>query len=555
MNDAHWILVDTEATGFGASTFVVEIGAQSMRGWAPEGPSFHRLLNQNRDIPPEMTRVHDDTREILERDGEPAEAVYEALADYVGELPLVSYHLQYDLDWVLLPEWERLGIGPIGTRGFCALRLAQRLLDPVPAGDCKLETLRQYFRLPQRNGHGAPGNVETVVNLLGQVLRPLAEHRGLDSWRSVCDFTTREWYPARIGFGKFKGRPFRDAETDGALRDWLERLSQSPNQRNAAVGAWYLARLAETELREVAVRPSETTALLGLGTRDKYGDDSGAHEPGVVIYTDPAVEELKQLIDAARSRLAEVEAQYMNDCTRAEFIEWRIYALLRDRYRRRDRLERLVEYRRRYAETLLQDGEEEAERVAGAHEEAQVELDADYESLDRDADRGTEPTAEQEQEIKALWRKLVKIFHPDRHSGEPEKQERYNLLMQAINQARDGGDIDVLREIADDPKGYIGRQGWGRLDIDDGDNPDHLAKLYEGLRTRIFTVLDSLNALHESPAFDMHRRIEATPEVLDEIVGEQGAILDEEVAALLAEAQQLGREIEEFTGELCRVIL
>jgi DNA polymerase-3 subunit epsilon len=235
--------------------------------------------------------------------------------------------------------------------------------------------------------------------------------------------------------------------------------------------------------------------------------------------------------------------------------EWRIYALLRDRYRRRDGLERLVEYRRRYVETLLQDGEEEAEHVAGAHEEAQVELETDYESLDRNADRRTEPTAEQEQEIKALWRKLVKIYHPDRNSGEPEKQERYNLLMQAINQARDGGDIDVLRDITDDPEGYIGRQGWGRLDIDNGDNPDHLTRLYEGLRTRIFTVLDSLNALHERPAFDLHRRIEAAPEVLGEIVEEQGAILDEEFDALLAEAQQLGREIEELTGESCRVIL
>ena len=36
---------------------------------------------------------------------------------------------------MLLPEWERLGIDPIGARGFCVLRLAQRLLDPVPDGD------------------------------------------------------------------------------------------------------------------------------------------------------------------------------------------------------------------------------------------------------------------------------------------------------------------------------------------------------------------------------------------------------------------------------------
>ena len=47
-------------------------------------------------------------------------------AEYVGGLPLVSFYLEYDLDEVLQPEWKRLGIGVIGSRGFCAQRLAQR---------------------------------------------------------------------------------------------------------------------------------------------------------------------------------------------------------------------------------------------------------------------------------------------------------------------------------------------------------------------------------------------------------------------------------------------
>ena len=101
MKDTPWILVDTETTGIRPPIFVVEIGAQRMQGWEPEGSSFRRLLNQNRIIPPEAARVHGYTKEILERDGEPAETVYEAFADYVGDLPLVAYNLQYDLDQVL----------------------------------------------------------------------------------------------------------------------------------------------------------------------------------------------------------------------------------------------------------------------------------------------------------------------------------------------------------------------------------------------------------------------------------------------------------------------
>ena len=188
MNNTKWVLIDTETTGLTAPIFVVELGAQRMRGWLPEGPPFRRLLNQNLDIPPASSRVHGYTREILERDGEPAAVVYRDFAAYAGGLPLVAFNLEYDLGEVLLPEWKRLGITPMVSAGFCALRLAQRLLDPVPAGNCKLQTLRQYYRLPERGAHTALGDVETVVDLLAKVLRPIAEQRQLDSWADICAY-------------------------------------------------------------------------------------------------------------------------------------------------------------------------------------------------------------------------------------------------------------------------------------------------------------------------------------------------------------------------------
>ena len=159
MKDADWVLIDTETTGFTAPIIVVDLAAQKMRRWEPRGPAFSRLLNQNSDIAPEASRVHGYTREILERDGEPPSLVYRDFEQYVEGLPLVSYNIEYDLEHVLKPEWQRLGIRPVGASGFCALRLAQRLLDPVPAGNCKLQTLRQYYRLPERGAHTALGDV------------------------------------------------------------------------------------------------------------------------------------------------------------------------------------------------------------------------------------------------------------------------------------------------------------------------------------------------------------------------------------------------------------
>ena len=207
---------------------------------------------------------------------------------------------------------------------------------------------------------------------------------------------------------------------------------------------------------------------------------------------------------------------------------------------------------------MLQDGEEEADNVADAHGAAQASLDADYEALDRDAESRIEPTLEQEQEIKTLWLKLVKMYHPDHYADEPEKQARYNQLIQAINQAKDKGDVSVLQEIADDPEGFVRRQGWGTLALDDDDDPDRLRYLYEGLQAQIIILLDRLNDLQESSAFNIYRiyrRVGAEPDMLDKIAEKQGSLLDTEIATLEAEAQQLAAEIEELTGESCRVSL
>ena len=43
-----------------------------------------------------------------------------------------------------------------------------------------------------------------------------------------------------------------------------------------------------------------------------------------------------------------------------------------------------------------------------------------------------ELSAEEAAEVSQLWRKLVKLFHPDRFAQEPEKQETYHKLTAAM---------------------------------------------------------------------------------------------------------------------------
>jgi DNA polymerase-3 subunit epsilon len=546
MKNEPWILLDTETTGLSATVFVVELAAQRMRGWSADGKPFRKLLNQNAEIPAEASRVHGYTREILERDGEPPLQVYREFAEYAGSLPLVSFNLEYDLDEVLKPEWKRLRIASIGSRGFCALRLAQRLLDPVPAGNCKLQTLRQYYHLPEHGAHTALGDVQTVADLFAQVLRPISEHRGLDTWEKLATYAAEEWYPSRIAFGKHKGRLFQEARRDAELRRWLDWLASSSNVRSAKMGRWYLGQL------EIKTKP-EAAAVFAApeieGERKRVEAPSGAGLAALVIYINPELEQMRQLVAGARARLAELETSYTKEKSRVDAMQAILFRRLCEHYQKRDRLRLIVDYRKKYLDSLMRGGDEEAKQAEENYERAKTQTDKDYEETAAAVAKKKQLTAEEEAELTWLWKKLVKLYHPDRFAHEPDKLETYHKLTSAINRAKDAGDIKTLREIADDPHGFIMRQGWASLDFSDGVELAQLRRLHETLQLEIIAILESLNQLRESPDYELCRISEQKPGVLDELAMERKNLLEKESAELEVEASRLSEEIKELCGQ------
>ncbi len=546
MNGNRWILLDTETTGLSAPIFVVELAAQRMCGWLPDGEPFRKLLNQNANIPAEASRVHGYTREILERDGEPAQQVYREFAEYAGGLPLVSFNLEYDLDEVLQPEWKRLGIGAMGSRGFCALRLAQRLLDPVPAGNCKLQTLRQYYRLPERGAHTALGDVQTVADLMAQVLRPIAGHRGLDTWEKLAEFAMEEWFPSRIAFGKHKGRLIQEACKDAELRRWLDWLAQSSNARSAKMGRWYLQ-----QLEMASVHPDTTVfAAPEIEREFKRGSATQAGHIGLIIYINPELEQLRQLVAGARARLVEVEVDFTKEKLRVDVMQAVLFRQLREHYQKRDRLRLIVDYRRKFLDSLVRGGEEEAKQAETHYEQAKAQTDKDYEETAAAVAEKKQFTAEEAAELSQLWKKLVKLYHPDRFANQPDKLETYHKLTSAINRAKDAGDIKTLREIADDPHGFILRQGWATLDFSDEAELAQLRRLHETLQLEIIAVLESLNRLRESPDYELCQLSEKKPGMLEELAVERANLLESESAELEAQASRLAEEIRELSGQM-----
>lgn len=524
MQDFEWCLLDTETTGLRAPIFVVEIAAQRMRGWDPVGEPFRRIVNHGVDIPPEAARVHGYTREILERDGDPPDAVYRDFARYAEGVPLAAYNLSYDWDEVLIPEWQRLGLDPVGSRGLCMLELARRLLDPVPAGNCKLQTLRQYYRLPSRGAHTALGDVETVVDLLQRVLRPLCEARALLTYSAIDAFCGTEWFPSRIPFGKFKGRLFREAREDAELRNWLHWLMQSSSDRSRAMGAWYLAQLE---------RPA-SEASIGIPVPG---------ETSLVLHVNPDAARLRLLVEQARNFLADLEAEYTTVRQAVAATQAKLFQLLREQYRERDLLRLRLDLRKKYLRTLMMEGEEAAERVEEERAEAEERLDQEYERTARETEGQRELTDDEAAEMKQLWRKLVKLFHPDRLGDDPERQAIYVKLTAEINRARDEGNIALLREIAQDPEGFIAKQGWGFLQSKEIDDVLDLERLHEGLQSKIFELLAALDEFKASSAFELHLLLQSDAARFDAVVAEYRASLDGEIRTLLKDLDAVESEL------------
>ena len=538
-----WVIVDTETTGLSAPIRVVEIAAQVMDGWTPVGEPFSRLLDHGIDVPEASTRIHGYTRDILERDGVQPARAYEALREVVETLPLVAYNLPYDWDDVLVPEWKRLGVNPVGSRGFCALRLAQRLLDPVPAGNCKLQTLRRYYGLPERAAHSAAGDVLTVVDLFLQVLRPIAEARGLQDWETLAAFAEVEWYPSRITFGKHKGRDYREAKEDQEFHSYLEWLSGSDNERSSRLGSWYLEHLYDEPAPTSFVDVAEPSSTAG----DTLPETPALE--GLVVWTDPEAERLKLLVASSRARLAELETEH--GILRSKVDETRAYVFeaLRSLYEKRANISLRIRYRRRFLDVLLRGSEEEAKGVEGEFRAATEEERKEYERAAGELTGKKELSKEEQGRLAKIWKKLVRIFHPDHHHNDPEERKRYEELTAIINRAKEEGDLDKLEEIAADPESFARRQGLGELDLSDRLEAESLRRLWEALQAEILKVIEAIDALKESPEHELALFAEKDDSYLDQMLVEQEELLHKEIDELTAEANKLGQEIEELTGE------
>jgi len=169
------IILDTETTGFEPSEGhrVIEVAAIEVVNLLPTGRFYHALIDPQRDVPPEASRIHGFTRADL--DGRPLFAAQmDAMLAFLGDSPIVAHNAPFDFKH-LDAELVRAGRPPLdAARMVDSLALAR---ERFPGAPNSLDALCRRFEidLSERTTH----NALLDVRLLAQVYLELRGGRQL----------------------------------------------------------------------------------------------------------------------------------------------------------------------------------------------------------------------------------------------------------------------------------------------------------------------------------------------------------------------------------------
>jgi DNA polymerase-3 subunit epsilon len=306
------------------------------------------------------------------------------------------------------------------------------------------------------------------------------------------------------------------------------------------MAAWYLSNLEKQE----PIQEDLTASAIDLNTSR---EPRGPMRSGIVLFFNIEIDEIRFLLTAARERLADLEVIYARECNAIAVTQSRLFSLLKDCYERRDSLKLIVSYRRSYLDSILS-GDENTEDILKAYESEKRKSKQEYDEASKLAESQKSLTEDQQAELKSLFRKLVKLFHPDRHVKNPDAYKAYTLLTQEINAARDAGDIDRLREIASDPNAFARKIGAGLIDLSDEAELGKLRRLYEVIQAQILEMLEALNELRADPKYELTQLSARRSDYLEVVAEEYRAKIEKESEKIELEAKVLADQIEELTG-------
>lgn len=149
------VLFDTETTGLDPAQGdrVIEVAALELLNDLPTGRHFHKLIDPERDVPAEATRIHGFTNADLA--GKPLFAdIAQELVAFLGDGMLVAHNAPFDFGF-LNAEFARLGLPSLdAARMVDSLAMARTRFPGLPNS---LDALCRRFNidLSARTSHNA----------------------------------------------------------------------------------------------------------------------------------------------------------------------------------------------------------------------------------------------------------------------------------------------------------------------------------------------------------------------------------------------------------------
>ncbi len=149
------VLFDTETTGLDPAQGdrVIEVAGLELVNDLPTGRHFHRLIDPERDVPEDATRIHGFTRADLVDKPRFAE-IADALIAFLGDGMLIAHNAPFDFGF-LDAEFARLGLAPLDpARMIDTLAMARARFPGLPNS---LDALCRRFAidLSARTSHNA----------------------------------------------------------------------------------------------------------------------------------------------------------------------------------------------------------------------------------------------------------------------------------------------------------------------------------------------------------------------------------------------------------------
>jgi DNA polymerase-3 subunit epsilon len=252
--DATLIGFDTETSGsYPLAAEICEIAAVKWRG-GQIIDRFQSLVAVKRPIPPNVIAIHNITNEML-KDAPQLNQAIRDFYNFIGDGYLVAHHAPFDLGFIA-PAIENLKLPLPKNLVFCSSLLARKAFPE--SVNHKLQTLIQFFKLPQGQAHRALDDAEACLSVGIKVFEKLEKQMGVVTIESALKYQA-----AVLDWQSYSVMQLRSHNVYGRLVEALEQ--QIPVQIVYSGGS----------------RPGQARTVLPLGlVRNPLDDYLVAREEG-----------------------------------------------------------------------------------------------------------------------------------------------------------------------------------------------------------------------------------------------------------------------------------